>query len=177
MPLYKIRQIKKEFLDQFFRLTLNTSTSSRTSSSVCKSSLGKTMTFCTVPRSEEPKILIHIIKPSTENSFIENIYDKHKIPFNNVSLQEFLNVPALTCSQEEHLIAPISRSHLVDSNCGELVVHVGSDHQGALVHRVNGVVHGGVVSHEVDNLIWVILCGFHVGSESTSRTLLTDGTF
>lgn len=32
-------------------LTLKTSTSSKTSSSVCKSSLGRTMTFWTVPRS------------------------------------------------------------------------------------------------------------------------------
>lgn len=41
------------------------------------------------------------------------------------------------------------------------------------MHRVYRIVHGGVVSHEVDNLIWVILCGFHVGGESASRTLLT----
>lgn len=79
----------------------------------------------------------------------------------------------LTCAQEEHLVVPISSSYLVHSNGGELVIHVGSDHQGALVHRVYSVVHGGVVSHEVDNLIRVILCGFHVGSESASRTLLT----
>ena len=78
----------------------------------------------------------------------------------------------LTCAQEEHLVAPIGSCHLVHCNCGELVVHVGSDHQGALVHWVYRIVHGGVVSHEVDHLVWVILCGFHVGGESASRTLL-----
>lgn len=42
------------------------------------------------------------------------------------------------------------------------------------MHWVYSVVHSGVVSHEVDNLIWIILCGFHVGGESASRTLLTQ---
>lgn len=36
------------------------------------------------------------------------------------------------------------------------------------VHRV---VHGGVVTHEVDDLIRVILGGLHVGGEGSSRTL------
>lgn len=40
------------------------------------------------------------------------------------------------------------------------------------MYRVYGIVHGGVVSHEVDDLVWVILCGFHVGGESASGTLL-----
>ena len=40
------------------------------------------------------------------------------------------------------------------------------------MHWVYRIVHGGVVSHEVDHLVWVILCGFHVGGESASRTLL-----
>lgn len=80
---------------------------------------------------------------------------------------------ALTCAQEEHLVAPVCGCHLVHCNCSELIVHVGSDHQGALVYWVYSIVHGGVVSHEVDHLVWVILCGFHVGGESASRTLLT----
>lgn len=78
---------------------------------------------------------------------------------------------SLTCAQEEHLVVPISSCHLVHCNRGELIVHVGPDHQGALVHRVYHIVHGGVVSHEVDNLVWVILCGFHVWGEGATRTL------
>lgn len=37
--------------------------------------------------------------------------------------------------------------------------------------RVHRVVHGGVVPHEVDDLIRVILGGLHVGGEGSSRTL------
>lgn len=37
--------------------------------------------------------------------------------------------------------------------------------------RVNHIIHGWVVSHEVDNLVWIILCGFHVWGESPPRTL------
>lgn len=33
------------------------------------------------------------------------------------------------------------------------------------------VIHGRVVSHEVDHLVWVIFGGFHVWGESTTRTL------
>ncbi len=40
------------------------------------------------------------------------------------------------------------------------------------MHWIYSIVHGGVVSHEVDNLVWVIFCGFHVGGESASRTLM-----
>lgn len=36
---------------------------------------------------------------------------------------------------------------------------------------VNHIIHGWVVSHEVDNLVWIILCGFHVWGESAPRTL------
>lgn len=36
--------------------------------------------------------------------------------------------PSLTCSQEEHLIAPISSCNLVHRNRGELIVYVGPDH-------------------------------------------------
>lgn len=36
---------------------------------------------------------------------------------------------------------------------------------------VNHIIHGWVVSHEVDNLVWIILCGFHVWGESPPRTL------
>lgn len=78
-----------------------------------------------------------------------------------------------TCPQEEHLVAPVSCCHLVNSDGGELIVHVGSDHQGALVNRVNGVEHGGVVPHEVYHLVWIVFSGFHVGGESASRTLST----
>lgn len=42
---------------------------------------------------------------------------------------------------------------------------------------VYSVVHSGVVSHEVDNLIWVILCGFQVGGKSASRTLVRNQKF
>lgn len=36
---------------------------------------------------------------------------------------------------------------------------------------VNHIIHGWMVSHEVDNLVWIILCGFHVWGESAPRTL------
>lgn len=81
----------------------------------------------------------------------------------------------LTCSQEEDLVAAVGRRHLVDGDGGELVVHVGPDHQGALVDGVDRVVHGGVVTHEVDDLVGVILGGLHVGGEGSSRTLRKDG--
>lgn len=45
------------------------------------------------------------------------------------------------------------------------------------MHWVYSVVHSGVVSHEVDNLIWVILCGFQVGGKSASRTLVRNQKF
>lgn len=32
--------------------------------------------------------------------------------------------------------------------------------------------HGGVVSHEVDNLVWIVFGGFHVWGESTTRALI-----
>lgn len=80
--------------------------------------------------------------------------------------------PSLTCAQEEHLIAPICSCNLVHCNRGELIVDVGPDHQGALVDWVYHIMHGWVVSHEVDNLVWVIFGGFHVWGESTTRTLI-----
>lgn len=81
-------------------------------------------------------------------------------------------VHRLTCPQEEHFIASISSSHLVHSNGGELIVHIGPDHQGALVHWIHHVVHGGMVPHEVDDLVWVVFCGLHVGGESPTGTLM-----
>lgn len=77
----------------------------------------------------------------------------------------------LTSPQEQHLVVPIRGRHLVHGDGGELVVHVGADHQGALVHRVHGVVHGGVVPHEVDDLVRVVLGGLHVGGERATGTL------
>ena len=81
------------------------------------------------------------------------------------------SVVPLTCPQEQHLVAAVGRRHLVHGDGGELVVHVGPDHQGALVHRVDRVVHGGVVPHEVDDLVGVVLGGLHVGGERASGTL------
>lgn len=40
------------------------------------------------------------------------------------------------------------------------------------MHRVNHVEHGGVVSHEVDHLVWVILGGLHVWGERAAGTLV-----
>lgn len=40
------------------------------------------------------------------------------------------------------------------------------------MHRVNHVKHGGVVSHEVDHLIWVVLGGLHVWGERAAGTLV-----
>lgn len=37
---------------------------------------------------------------------------------------------------------------------------------------VNHIIHGWVVSHEVDNLVWVVFGGFHVWGESTTRALI-----
>ena len=37
--------------------------------------------------------------------------------------------------------------------------------------RVDGVVHGGVVPHEVDHLVGVVLGALHVGGESSTRAL------
>lgn len=34
------------------------------------------------------------------------------------------------------------------------------------------IIHGWVVSHEVDNFVWVIFGGFHVWGESTTRALI-----
>ena len=82
---------------------------------------------------------------------------------------------ALTCPQEQHLIASVCCGHLVHGDSGELIVHVGPDHQGALVHRVHRIVHGGVVPHEVDDLVRVVLGGLHVGGERTSGTLRGPG--
>lgn len=45
------------------------------------------------------------------------------------------------------------------------------------MHRVYHVVHGGVVPHKVDHLIWVVLRGFHVRGESASGTLPTKDLF
>lgn len=80
-----------------------------------------------------------------------------------------------TCTQEEDLVASIGRRDLVNSDGGELVVHVGPDHQRALVDGVHRVVHGGVVTHKVDDLVGVILGGLHVGGEGSSGTLRKDG--
>lgn len=38
--------------------------------------------------------------------------------------------------------------------------------------RVYHIIHGRVVSHEVDNLVWVIFGRFPVWGESTTRALI-----
>lgn len=81
-----------------------------------------------------------------------------------------------TCAQEEDFVASVGGRHLIDGDGGELVLHVGPDHQRPLVYRVYGVVHGGVVSHKVDHLVRVILGGFHVGGERPSGTLFSQMT-
>lgn len=39
------------------------------------------------------------------------------------------------------------------------------------MYWVHGVVHGRVIPHEVNHLIWIVLRGLHVGSERTSGAL------
>lgn len=39
------------------------------------------------------------------------------------------------------------------------------------MHRIHSVVHGGMVPHEVDDLVGVVFRGLHVGGKSPSRTL------
>lgn len=80
-------------------------------------------------------------------------------------------VSKLTCTQEEHLVVAVGSSDLVHSDGGELIVHIGPDHQGALVHWIHSVVHCGMVPHEVDDLVGVVFSGLHVGGKSSTRTL------
>lgn len=39
------------------------------------------------------------------------------------------------------------------------------------MHWVDWIVHGGVIPHEVDHFIRIVLGGFHVGGERASRAL------
>ncbi len=84
-------------------------------------------------------------------------------------------VSKLTCTQEEYFIVAVGCGHLVHSDGGELIVRVGPDHQGALVHRIHNVVHGGMVPHEVDDLVRVVFRRLHVRGESPTRTLVKMG--
>lgn len=100
-----------------------------------------------------------------------NIHVKQNKKKTGVKKKKIGVVSKLTCTQEEHLIVAVGSSHLVHSDGGELIVHVGPDHQGALVHRIHSVVHSGMVPHEVDDLVGVVFRGLHVGGKSPSRTL------
>ncbi len=43
------------------------------------------------------------------------------------------------------------------------------------MHRIHSVVHGGMVPHEVDDLVRVVFSGLHVRGESPTRTLVKMG--
>lgn len=77
----------------------------------------------------------------------------------------------LTCPQEEHLVAAIHRVHLVHHQRGEAVVHTGPHHKGATMNRINGAVHEGVGSDEIDGLIGEVLGGADAWSEGSSGAL------
>lgn len=77
----------------------------------------------------------------------------------------------LTCAQEEHLVAPIHRIHLIHHQRSEAVVHTGPHHKGATMDRINGAVHEGVGSDEIYSLIREVLGGPDAWSEGSSWAL------
>lgn len=130
------------FQVHIFRHTRKTSTSSKVSSSMLVGSLGKTITFCTVPRSRSE------INKVQEPHYSKNIY----IYLHQPGLCHQL-CRRLTCPQKEHLVAPIHSIHLIHHQGSEAIVHAGSHHQGATMDRINWMEHEGMGPDEIHGLI------------------------
>lgn len=123
-------------------------------------SLGKTITFCTVPRSRSMNELW------SKTTFA---WKKER----NQLQPSMCNHPwsCLTCPQEEHFIAPINSIHLIHHQGSVPIVHTSSHHQGAAMDRINWMKHEGMGSDEIHSLIWKVLWGSDTRSEGSSRTL------
>lgn len=90
-------------------------------------------------------------------------------------MREGLRAAVGTCAQEKHLIASISCIHLVHSDSGEAVGSACTDHQGAPLQRVDGLVHEWMSTHEVDHFIRIVLGGLHGWRKGSTRALQADG--
>lgn len=79
----------------------------------------------------------------------------------------------LTCADKHDIILPIGSVDSVHSYLCEAVVHISPDKDGPSAHGVNWIIHEGVVTSELDHIVWETLCGLKT-AKSLAGTLKED---